>query len=207
MNYGYPFHQREGEQRNNKPDWRFVLLGAMCVVLFMVHRCTAPKTKTKWREKVTIDTIYTSSIDTVYEKKVIYVETEIPAPSDTIYVDSTHMGLSRLVYTPSHNDTLLEANFRVVVDGVLVEHNFNYTPKYPKYIYTRDTFRINTNTVSIQDRNQLFLGLEVGGNNAMFNVSPKVSLRAKNGFIYSYRYGLIDKTHNIGVQKLIRLKK
>ena len=117
------------------------------------------------------------------------------------------MDLPRLVYTPSHNDTLLEANFRVVVDGVLVEHNFNYIPKYPKYIYTRDTFRINTNTVTEEIKNQLFLGLEVGGNDAMFNISPKVSLKGKNGLIYSYRYGMIDKTHNIGIQKLIRLKK
>lgn len=205
MNYGYPNINVGGG--NNTPDWRFIALGIMVVVLFMVHRCTSPKTATRWREKVTVDTIYTTSTDTVWQEKVIYVETEIPNPSDTIYVDSTYMDLPRLVYSPKHNDSLLEANFKVVVDGVLVEHTFDYTPKFPQYIYTRDTFRINTNTVSIQDRNQVFLGLEVGGNNAMFNISPKISLRVKNGLIYSYRYGMIDKTHNIGVQKLIRLKK
>ena len=205
MNYRYPNINIGG--KNNTPDWRFIALGIMVIVLFIVHRCTSPKPGTRWKEKITIDTIHTTSTDTVWQEKVIYVETEIPSPSDTIYVDSTYMDLPRLVYSPKHNDSLLEANFKVVVDGVLVEHNFNYIPKYPQYIYTRDTFRINTNTTKELNKTQLFLGLEVGGNSTQFNVSPKVSLKTKRDFIYSYRYGLLDKTHNIGVTKLVTLKK
>lgn len=194
----------------NKIDWRIILVVLSILGVYTIHRCTSPRGETKWKEKVVIDTVHTSTVDTIWKEKIKYVKLKIPTP-DTIFIsrspDSSVSDSSYLLYDMPYRDSLLEAKFKIKVDGVLIEHNFNYKAKFPQYIYTRDTFRINTHTTSILHKNQLFIGLEAGGNETQFNLSPKLSLKTKKDFIYSYRYGLIDKTHNIGITKLVTFKK
>lgn len=102
---------------------------------------------------------------------------------------------------------MISADFVIEVDGVLVSHNFSYKTSFPKYIYTRDTIRINTNTTKHINKAQLFLGLEVGGNEGLFNFGPTLTLKGKNNYLYSYRYGVLDKTHNVGVARVLTFKK
>lgn len=188
-------------------DGRLIVLLLAGALVFFTHTCrssrqisTSPKTVT--------DTVYTTSTDTVWKEKIKYVQLEIPVP-DTIYInngsvsdttDSTHLG-----YVLDYRDSLMDAEFKVEVDGVLISHKFNYVAKYPQYIHTRDTFRITSNTER-EFKRQLFLGLEVGGTESSFNLSPSVTLKGKNNFLYTYRYDLLSRSHNVGVQKLIKFK-
>jgi hypothetical protein len=194
----------------NKIDWRIVVLALSIVGLYTVHKCNTPRSATGWKEKIIIDTIHTATIDTIWKEKIKYVKLKIPTP-DTIFItgnsDSSSSDSSFLLYDMPYKDSLLEAKFKIKVDGVLIEHSFNYKAKFPQYIYTRDTFRINTNTTSTLYKSQLFIGIEIGGNETKFNLSPKISLKTKRDFIYSYRYGLMDKSHNIGITKLVTFKK
>ena len=50
----------------------------------------------------------------------------------------------------------------------------------------------------------LDLGAEIGGNRDMFNFSPKIGFTSKSGFSYSYRYGILNKTHNVGIMYKIK---
>jgi len=194
----------------NKIDWRIVVLALSIIGLYTVHKCNTPRTVTGWKERIIVDTIHTATIDTIWKEKIKYVKLKIPNP-DTIFIagnsDSSSSDSNFLLYDMPYKDSLLEANFKIKVDGVLIEHSFKYKAKFPQYIYTRDTFRINTNTTSTLYKSQLFIGIEMGGNETKFNLSPKISLKTKRDFIYSYRYGLMDKSHNIGITKLVTFKK
>lgn len=182
-------------------DWRIIALLIAGAILFFTHTCKSPR-GTKTIIRTSIDTVYTSSKDTVWEEKVKYVNIEIPIP-DTVYLLAEDTISS---YKVGYSDSLLDAKFKIEVDGVLIDYNFNYIAKYPKYIHTRDTFRINTTTTLEENKRQLFLGLEVGGTDNSFNLSPTISLKGKNDFIYTYRYDLFTRAHNVGIQKLLKLK-
>lgn len=182
-------------------DWRIIALIIAGAILFFTHTCKSPH-GTKTIIKTSIDTVHTSSKDTVWEEKVKYVNIEIPIP-DTVYLLAEDTISS---YKVGYSDSLLDAKFKIEVDGVLIDYNFNYRAKFPKYIHTRDTFRINTTKTEIHNRRQLFIGLEVGGTETSFNLSPSVTLKGKNNFLYTYRYDLFQKSHNVGVQKLIKFK-
>lgn len=184
------------------PDWRLIGIIILLLILGGLHffrgTTAAPTAKTE----VYRDTIYSTVADTVYVDKIKYVTLEIPKP-DTVYINDT--AISK--YSQEYTDSMISADFVIEVDGVLVSHNFSYKTSFPKYIYTRDTIRINTNTTKHINKAQLFLGLEVGGNEGLFNFGPTLTLKGKNNYLYSYRYGVLDKTHNVGVARVLTFKK
>ena len=93
---------------------------------------------------------------------------------------------------------------------VEIDQKLNYTPKFPQYILKIDTIMVSTIATTVQTLKPPFtldVGAEVGGNPEMFNISPKVGFTSRNGFSYSYRYGILDKTHNIGIMYKLKFSK
>ena len=202
----YRYFTSGPQHGGNNFDWRFIALITAAFILYFIHESRSSRGSTTITKTIR-DTIHTSKTDTLWKEIKNNVQLKINVP-DTIYIDSSNYGdVHRLVYDNEYSDSLLSANFKIVVDGVLVEHNFKYISKYPKYIHTIDTFRINTINTVTQNKNQLFLGLDVGGDATKFNISPSILLKTKKDFIYSYRYGLLDRSHNIGIAKLLTFKK
>jgi len=189
-------------------DWRIIALIIAGAILFFTHTCRSPQ-GTKTITRTVTDTVHTSSTDTIWETKIKYITLEIPKP-DTIYIIDSIAPDGTVVHYMNYNltyiDSLLEAGFKVVVDGKLISHDFNYKALIPKYIHTKDTFRINTTKTEVQNKRELFIGIEVGGTETSFNLSPSLTFKGKNNFLYTYRYDLFQKSHNLGVQKLIKFK-
>lgn len=152
-----------------------------------------------------------SRVDTVFFT-IPAREVKVKVPYPVYVYDTVRIGDSLSITTYSKyespfKDSLIDGTITTVVKGSLKECKFKYTPKFPKYIYRIDTVEIREETVLNKPTNFLFLGAEVGGNLNTFNVSPMVGLGTKKGFMYSYRYGIIDKTHNISISKKISFKK
>ena len=91
----------------------------------------------------------------------------------------------------------------------MLDQKIDYTPRFPQYIIQTDTVIINTNQTTIRQPSNFSLnvGLEVGGNTDKFNFSPMLGLTSKGGTSYSYRYGVLDKTHNIGIMYNFKIGK
>jgi len=161
------------------------------------------------------DTV-TTTIDTVYKQgrsdttfieveKPIYIRVEIPVPT-TITVNTPEGPLEVREYTSSISDSLISGTIVSQVDGVLVSQVLNYVPLFPKYINRVDTFIVDRTNTIVKQKNYIGIGAEIGGTSATVNVSPKLSLVTKKGYIYSYRYGLLDKSHNISIVKKFNIK-
>ena len=90
----------------------------------------------------------------------------------------------------------------------MLNQKIDYTPKFPQYIFQIDTVIINTNQTITrpESRFSLNVGMEVGGNKDEFNFSPVLGFSNKDRNSYFYRYGIIDKTHNIGLMYNFKFK-
>ena len=183
-----------------------VIIGLIAYII-LLQQCNGGKTPCP-NPVITSTTNTVTLIDTVIVHDTVpkYVHLTIPEPiyiypNDTSRVDS----ISR--YETIVEDTMLSGVIVSDINGVLINQNFTYTTKFPQYI---NTYRIDSvitiNTIE-EARNFLSIGAEVGGNKASFNISPIVSLYTKKGYTYQYRYGIIDKTHNIGLSMRIRFAK
>jgi hypothetical protein len=158
----------------------------------------------------TTDTVRISTIDTVFlPGEPITTVVSIPTPvyiHDTIYQGDTFSLHTFAEYTTDISDSLIKGEVVSKVDGVLVSQELTYTPLFPKYIHQTDTVIIENNTVVDKKRLFLFVGGEVGGSMNAFNLSPVIGLGTRKGYMYSYRYGLLDQTHNITFSKRLSFK-
>ena len=147
-------------------------------------------------EKTTkIDTVYSTQIDSIYIVDTITITSHIIS-RDTVYVDNDTIS----VFKNRVEDEMLSGEITSYIDGTLIDQEFKYVAKFPQYIHTIDTVRI-TNTPKPVYR--LYIGGEVGGAINTFNISPVIGYSSRKGNNYTYRYGLIDKTHNIGISRTI----
>ncbi len=190
------------KERQHKLYWVIALL--IFIILLMMD-CEAPKFSKKdcgEIKSITYDTLTTRKVDTVKFVDTVkyYVAIEIPTPIfDTI--DSTN------VYTAEFEDSLIVGTVTSKVDGVLVDQEFEYTPKFPKYITIHDsTTVIKTVMKEIPKKRELYMGLYAGGNTNTFNLMPVLSFKDKKDRMFSYGYNVIDNTHNVGFQTKIKLK-
>jgi len=158
----------------------------------------------------TIDTVLITHIDTVQLPPVVqYVTLEIPTP---IYIhDTTYIGDSVVIHTFAEyktdiTDSLIKGMVISKVDGELISQHLEYTALFPKYITRTDTIKITENTVIDKKRFFLYVGGEVGGNTSQLNLSPIIGIGTKKGYMYGYRYGLVDQTHNISFSKKLSFK-
>ena len=89
----------------------------------------------------------------------------------------------------------------------MLDQKINYIPRFPQYIIQTDTVIINIKQTTIRQPSDFSLnvGVEVGGNDEKFNFSPTLGFTNKQNS-YFYRYGVIDKTHNVGVVYKFKIK-
>jgi len=159
-----------------------------------------------------IDSVTTH--DTVWTKDTLIAFKPVYKPKwDTIYqIDTLEYAgdPDDLFFTRIYKDTLDDTNQTVYTHiktfGMLDSLSVSYKLKIPIKI-TNNTTITNTNIVTKSPRFSIYAGAEIGGNTTSFNLSPFINLNIKNNNVY-YRYGVLDKTHNIGLGiKLYKSKK
>jgi len=135
-----------------------ILVGAVIVLLFFVSLQTCNRrTNTEPITTVvtTVDTTHVSYVDTIPFYNIIdsIRWTNLPVIAQSINEDSTEY-----TYTTAMQDSLIDGTISTSVrnDGTLVNQDFTYIPKFPKYIRTFDTTWINkettiTNTIQEDD--------------------------------------------------------
>lgn len=189
-----------------------LLLMGMLIYIVFLQECSGPSGNNFGSSYIDtlrheVDTVVITKVDTVQLPPIIRViEADIPEPVvlhdtiktvDSIFIHAYHE------YTTDVTDSLIEGKVISKVDGKLLDQRLEYIPKFPKYIYRVDSVLVTSETEIQKSKSLLFLGGELGGNATNFNISPKVSVLTKGGYLYSYRYGLLDKTHNVSISKKI----
>jgi len=184
--------------KNNK-IWIIVLIG---LFLYIINS-EGCRTNTDDIVITETDTIRTTFVDTVLFIDTI-VHTVVVTIDDPLIIND-----SVKEYTNDFTDSLLIGSVWTQVQGSILNQKIDYTPKFPQYIFQIDTVIINNNQTIIRQPSSFSLnvGLEVGGNTDKFNFSPMLGLTDKRGTSYSYRYGVLDKTHNIGLMYNIKIMK
>lgn len=190
-------------------DIKWLIIIALCAYIFLLQQCGGGKSGCpEVSATVKVDTLrIKGKTDTVKIEvdKPIYIKVNIPVPV-TVTVPSDSGDVQVNEYTTVIKDSLIEGTITSQVDGVLVSQTLNYVPLFPKYITRTDTIIVDRTETSVLSRNYIAVGAEIGGSATSVNVSPKISLDTKKGYIYSYRYGLLDGTHNVSVVKKFNAK-
>ena len=189
----------------------YAIIGLLIYILFL-HTCKND-TQSIISEVTTVhsDTLRVTHVDTLQFVDTIQriVTVKIEEPVRVIIEDDVWDELDINEYTNPFSDSLVDGSIWTKVDGTMLDQKFDYTPKFPKYIFQVDTVIVNTsiNTVqTVSSKLSLNIGAEAGGGLETFNFSPKIGFNTNNGFSYSYRYGIIDKTHNIGIMYNFKIK-
>jgi hypothetical protein len=193
-----------------------VIIGLLIYILFL-QECSGSKKHFKNLKtqsidtlKHTTDTIRISTIDTIILPLVTKYVTPTIAPPiilhDTIYIQGQGKVDSTYKYVNPYEDSLLVGTITSTSTGLLLSQKLEYTPKFPKYIIKKDSIIIDNTTIIEKKKLKLFIGAELGGNENIFNVSPIIDLKTRKGYVYGYRYGLVDKTHNIRFSKVLSFK-
>jgi len=197
-------------KRNVSNIKSLTIIGLIIYIIFLqqcYNKGTAPIITIK------SDTTKVTVIDTIAFQDTIKHHIRIKIPEKITVFDTMFQIVRDTVdttiytYLQTIEDTLIKGLLETKVRGDLISNDFTYTPKFPKYIYQRDIIKVNT-VVKIEKRKfKLGVGAEIGGSMTAFNLSPIVAITTGNSFMYNYRYGLMDKTHNIGIIKTLKFKK
>ena len=181
----------------------YIILGVFLYICFL-QNCSDQQTLTdEVTTDVTTDTTRITVIDTIHFIDTV-VHTVIVKINDPVIIND-----SINEYTNNFNDSLLSGSVWTQVSGNLIDQTIDYVPKFPQFIIQVDTVIINNNqTTTIRKSNfSLDAGVEVGGSVDRFNFSPIVGFTTKKNNSYFYRYGLLDKTHSIGMMYNFKIKK
>jgi len=183
------------------------IIGLILYIVFL-QQCSGPSVNNGTVVSSSTDTIRISHTDTIRFTDTIpryvsiYIPKPVPITEPTTPEDTINL------YTTIVKDSLIDGTISSKVKGELLEQSFKYIPLFPKYIIKSDSIIVNnTQVIEQKAKTYLLLGGEVGGNLQAFNVSPVVTLATKKGYNYSYRYGILDKTHNIGITVKLSFKK
>jgi hypothetical protein len=174
-----------------------LIILALILYIMFLQQCNTVETcnNTVERDTVTV-------VDTVHFQvdKPFIVEVPVPYPvTDTFYLEGKPILAN--FYTQEYEDSLLVGDMSAVVEGRLLEWQFTYTPKFPKYINTTTTI---TNTVT-ENKNMLFMGLEtMYVNNTFINTNFKLSLYQKKGYLYSLGYDPLNRGVALGMHLKIQ---
>lgn len=181
----------------------YVIIGLFVVVgvLLLLQQCNGPKLN---ETPVKPDTIKVVSWDTVNRPYEVISFKYIKSKPDTIRdIQPGEIDQDSLFFVRTYNDSLSDSNITIHTKaktfGMLDKLDVKYRLKVPQTIIkTESTTITNTVTKTVPNKWDLYIGGEVGGSKTSFNVSPYVGIRIKK-VSYQYRYGIIDKTHNIGI--------
>ena len=179
-----------------------VILGLFLYVLFL-QNCSKEEQPLDEVTTVTVDTLRTTFVDTILFVDTV-VQTVVITVNDPLIIND-----SVKEYTNDFTDSLLIGSVWTQVEGNMLNQKIDYTPKFPQFIFQVDTVIINTNQTTIRQdpKFSLNIGVEVGGNSDKFNFSPILGFSNKNQNSYFYRYGVLDKTHSIGIMYNLKITK
>lgn len=190
-------------------DIKWLIIIALGVYIFLLQECGGNGEICPEASVITkVDTLkIKGKPDTIKitVKEPIYIKVNIPVPV-TVTVPSETGDIIVHEYSSEIKDSLITGTITTQVDGTLIAQDFKYKPLFPKYITRTDTIIIDKTETSVIKRNYLGLGAEIGGSATNANVSPKLSLITRKGYTYSYRYGLMDKSHNVSMVKHFNMK-
>jgi hypothetical protein len=183
----------------------FVVTAILVVIIILMRKCGDTVVINDDGEFVThtYDTTFVEGVaDTTYFRDTITSYTTIIRYIDSIRIREDGSIMETRLYQTEVSDSLIEGTITTELDldsCKVINQGISYTPKFPKFITRVDTLK-TTETITIEKiRRGLYFGVEVGGNKNAFNAGPKLSLVTKKNMLYSYRYGIVDNTHNVGV--------
>lgn len=206
-----------GALKNIRLEW--LVIAGLLIYILLLQECSPTVPNRGGSAKIgkydtlkfTSDTNKFTYIDTVQFIDTVPHYVKVPVPIPVPYYDTIQVGDSTVIralnrYTTIIEDSLLKGELVAEVDGVLVSQDFKYFPKFPKYIYQTDCVIVDNTAIIEKKKMYLMIGAEFGGSTTQFNFSPVVDVRTRKGNMYGYRYGVIDKTHNVRFSKTIRFK-
>jgi hypothetical protein len=174
----------------------FAIIGILILILFF-KGCGTPN-GTKPVVITEVKTTYKTHTDTIpfYKDSIIIkhltVIDSIPSSEDSSIIN----------YTTAVNDSLLDGEIftQVKRDGTLVDQNFTYLPKFPKYIHTTDSVIIETKETIYKDTWAITGGVNLYGNTSTLGIAPTLGFKTKKDHIFMLGYGVLDKTIHLNIQ-------
>lgn len=183
----------------------FVLLGYIFYLQQCGRRCSDENTN------VSSDTVVVSTVDTIQLPPVTrYVRTEIPVPVvDTIVIGDTIIPVNS--YNTPFSDSLIDGNISSKVRGMLLEQNFSYVPRFPKFIIRTDSVFIHGEKRQFKAYLGLSLGFPHPVENSVSNrllLTPNLLFSTKNDkYQYGYGFDVLNKVHVVSFHHKISFRK
>ena len=181
----------------------YIILGLFVYILFLQNCSDTPRVTEEITTEVQTDTTRITVVDTVQFIDTVIRKVIVRIKEPITINDSINE------YVNEFSDSLITGEVWTRVKGKVLDQSFDYIPRFPQYIIQTDTVIINTNqTTTIRKTNfSLNAGMEVGGSVDRFNFSSIVGFTTKNNNSYFYRYGVLDKTHSIGIMYNFKINK
>lgn len=174
------------------------VLIVIVALIWIIRQGFSNPTQTEPKITIVKDTIYQTKIDTFkvqttkYEK--VYVNKyNYETIKDTIYIDTLNT-IAAKVYKDTLTNNDIDIYSYNLVDGRLLNSRLSYKLKVPKQITITKTIE-HPKTY----RSGLYLFSEVGGNTDAFsNASLGLQYNRKGDWFASYRYDVVQESHNVG---------
>ena len=187
----------------------YIVITALILLGLFISQCPTPTPIIK----TTSDTNIVYSTDTVriYDTTTKYIKVFINKPIPIYFPVDSNPNDSILVnkYENTFEDSILLGNTNIIVEGKLLENSFNYKLKIPLQVRITDSIFTTINTThTVQDKRlHILLGAESGGNLTSFDFKLIGGIHTKDNWNFFYNYGLLSKSHNVGIMKSIPLGK
>ena len=183
--------------------YTIIALFAVIGILLLFKQCGTPRTSThyiKGEDSVVYDTVKVP-YEVIKFKPKMYPKWDTVEKVTTIY-DGSLCEFKRMYKDTVSNDSVDIFVWTKTV-GLIESQQVSYAWKLPRI----DKTVYRTDTLTKPNKWDLYIGGEIGGSKTSFNISPYVGIRIKD-VSYQYRYGILDKTHNIGIgYKIFKSKK
>lgn len=177
-----------------------MIIAFVGLLISMVARtCSEPYPK-EGPERTDTIVEYRNHVDTIFfPKEVTKTIAKIINTRDTIYIDSiTHISHKFNIVDTHICDSLIEGTISTVMDGTIVAQDFTYKPLFPKYIVKTDSV-ITTISKEAKLRNNLYVGMQLGGYSGQMELGPVVILTTKKHLLVGYNYGVVNHSHNVSI--------
>lgn len=185
-----------------------IKIGAGIVIgmlLFLVFRGCNKSINTTKTETIRIrDTLTKTRVDSFYDTVKIVKR----ATPDTVYKEKKPKQDYHTVHS-KYEDSLLKARVSTDLKGKLINQSLNYEVLSPreKIVKTDSVFikdSVHTKKTVTKNPWRVGIGMEVEGSKTYFDFAPAISVE-KDGVQLKYEYNILNKTHEIGVQKKFNL--
>ena len=176
-----------------------IIIGLFGYILFL-SMCKDPNVVTDTVVERYTDTTITH--DTLIKEIAKHHWHVQPSNTDTVYLTPEYIAtLDTFVF--NINDSILDAKITALSKSQPVI-NLSYNVKQ---FEIKETIQIKDSVVVERLKTQFFIGAMIGGSQNSFMFAPKIDLLAKNGFLYSGGYDLLNKNIILGIAKKISLKR